>query len=156
MKLLFKWFVVVWFNSIYGFLIGYRNQGKEYFLGMFLGVMTWYLIYVFIDYLLIASGKEKESRRLFLSAVIRIPLQLLAVDVFAGIAAVSTLQFLGVVSNANLLVDAYLMTILTGFYLSILCGFIFLLISLAGECLGKRKESNKLFSDTEAAKDSSQ
>jgi hypothetical protein len=77
MNILIKWFLVVWLNSILGFLLGYNGNGELYLAGMILGVMTWYFIYV-VSGLFIASisGREKESRRLFLSALIRIPLQI--------------------------------------------------------------------------------
>ncbi len=142
MNIFIKWFAVVWFNTILGFLLGYNGRGEEHLSGMILGVMTWYFIYVFIDYLLKESGREKESRRLFLSALIRIPLQLAIVpDMSAGMAAIFTLQVLGL-DNEIEIVNAYLMTVFTGFYLSLLCGVIFVLISFIGSWLETRKVSN--------------
>jgi ABC-type Na+ efflux pump permease subunit len=133
MNILIKWFLVVWLNTILGFLLGYNGGGKLYLTGMVLGVMTWYFIYVLIDYLLRASGREKESRRLFISALIRIPLQLCFVtDIYAGFAATFTLDFLGLDRHGNALLDAYLMTFFTGFYLSLFCGVIFLIITVIG------------------------
>jgi hypothetical protein len=145
MNILIKWFLVVWFNTILGFLLGYNGKGELYLTGMVLGVMTWYFIYVLVDYLLRESGREKESRRLFLSALIRIPLQLCFVtDFYAGWAAASTLEFLGLNSNDNILIDAYGMTVFTGFYLSLLCGVIFLLVTLIGNWLESNKKTFNL------------
>ena len=130
MNILIKWFWVVWLNSILGFLLGYNGKGELYLTGMVLGVMTWYFIYVLIDYLLRAYEREKESSRLFISALIRIPLQLCFVtDIYAGFAATFTLDFLGLDRHGSALLDAYLMTLFTGFYLSLFCGVIFLLIT---------------------------
>lgn len=141
MNIFIKWFAVVWLNTILGFLLGYNGRGEEHLSGMILGVMTWYFIYVFIDYLLKESGREKESRRLFLSALIRIPLQLTVVpDMSAGMAAIFTLQVLGL-DNEIEIVNAYLMTVFTGFYLSLLCGVIFVLISFIGNWLESRKDA---------------
>lgn len=140
MNMYIKWLLVVWLNTILGFLLGYNGQGEQYFIGMVLGVMTWYVIYVFIDYLLKESGRERESRRLFLSALIRIPLQLVFVtDFYAGFAAASSLDFLGLDHHANRLLEAYLMTFFTGLYLSLFCGVIFLLVSFVGRTLESRK-----------------
>jgi hypothetical protein len=140
MNILIKWFLVVWFNTILGFLLGYNGKGQLYLTGMVLGVMTWYFIYVLVDYLLRESGREKESRRLFISALIRIPLQLCFVtDFYAGWAAASTLEFLGLNSNENILIDAYGMTVFTGFYLSLLCGVIYLVITAIGGYMESRK-----------------
>lgn len=140
MTMLIKWFVVVWLNSILGFLLGYDGKGQEQVIGMVLGVMTWYFIYVVVDYLLKESGREKESRRLFISALIRIPLQLCFVtDFYAGFAATFTLDFLGLDNHGNTLLTAYLMTFFTGFYLSFFCGVIFLIVSFVGNFLMLRK-----------------
>lgn len=141
MKTYIKWFVVVWFNTLLGFLLGYNNQGELYLAGMISGVMTWYFIYILVDYLLKGAGREKESRRLFLSALIRIPLQLAFVtDFYAGFAAAFTLDFFGFNSHGNTLIDAYCMTVFTGFYLSLICGVIYLLISGIGHFLESRKK----------------
>jgi hypothetical protein len=140
MNILVKWFLVVWFNTILGFLLGYNDKGELYLTGMVLGVMTWYFIYVSVDYLLRESGREKESRRLFISALIRIPLQLCFItDFYAGWAAASTLEFLGLNSNENILIDAYGMTFFTGFYLSLLCCVIFLIVTVIGNWLESRR-----------------
>jgi hypothetical protein len=139
MNILIKWFLVVWLNTILGFLLGYNGKGELYLTGMVLGVMTWYFIYVLVDYILRESGREKESRRLFISALIRIPLQLIYVtDFYAGWAAASTLEVLGLNSNENILIDAYCMTVFTGFYLSLLCGVIYLLIIFFGKLFESR------------------
>jgi hypothetical protein len=134
MNLFIKWFFVVWLNSILGFLLGYGGKGHTYLIGMVLGVMTWYSIYVLVDYLLRESGREKESRRLFVSALIRIPLQIICVtDFYAGWAASLTLRFLGMNPDGSAFLEAYLMTIFTGFYLSLFCCVIFLLITFIGK-----------------------
>lgn len=142
MNILIKWFLVVWFNTILGFLLGYNGKGELYLTGMVLGVMTWYFTYVLVDYLLRESGREKESRRLFISALIRVPLQLcFVIDVYAGFAAGFTLEFLGL--NIHLhegkLLEAYLMTVFTGFYLSLFCGVIFLVITLIANWLESKR-----------------
>jgi hypothetical protein len=140
MNILIKWFLVVWFNTILGFLLGYNGKGELYLTGMVLGVMTWYFIYVLVDYLLRESGREKESRRLFISALLRIPLQLVFVtDFYAGFAASFTLEFLGSDRHGSTLLDAYLMTFFTGFYLSLFCGVIFLIITAIGNWLESRR-----------------
>ncbi len=142
MNIFIKWFVVVWLNSILGFLLGYDGKGQEQLIGMVLGVMTWYFIYVFVDYQLKKSGCEKESRRLFISAMIRIPLQLCFVtDFYAGFSAAFTLEFLGLDNYGNTLLTAYLMTFFTGFYLSFFCSAIFLLITFIGNWLDSSKEA---------------
>lgn len=142
MAILIKWFLVVWLNSILGLLLGYDGKGQDQVIGMVLGVMTWYFIYVVVDYLLKESGREKESRRLFISALIRIPLQLCFVtDFYAGFSAAFTLDFLGLDNHGNTLLTAYLMTFFTGFYLSFFCGVIFLLITFIGNWLESRKDS---------------
>lgn len=142
MNILIKWFLVVWLNSILGFFLGYQGNGELYLTGMILGVMTWYIIYVVIDYLLRAYGREKESRRLFLSALIRIPLQIGFIsDFYSGFAAVFTLELLGLNTIENKLLDAYTMTFFTGFYLSLFCSVIFLLVTLVGNYLEPPKKS---------------
>lgn len=145
MNIYIKWFLVVWFNTILGFLLGYNGKGELYLTGMVLGVMTWYFIYVLVDYLLRESGREKESRRLFLSALIRIPLQLcFVIDVYAGFAAGFTLEFLGlnIHLHAGNLLESYLMTVFTGFYLSLFCCVIFLIVTFIGNSLESRKPNH--------------
>lgn len=145
MKIFIKWFVVVWLNSILGFLLGYNGKGEEHLIGMLLGVMTWYFIYVFVDYLLKEYGREKESRRLFLSALIRIPLQLcLFTDLYAGFAATFTLDFLSFDRHGNTLSYSYLMTVFTGFYLSFFCGVIFLIVTFISNWLESRKNLQRI------------
>jgi hypothetical protein len=144
MNICIKWFLVVWFNTILGFLFGYNNQGDLYLMGMIMGVMTWYLLYLCMDYFLKKSGREKESRRMLISALIRIPLQLTLVpDIYAGFAAAFTLEFLGVNSHGKF-IDAYFMTVFTGFYLSLVCGVIYLLIMAIGKFIESRKNLQRI------------
>jgi hypothetical protein len=122
-----KWFVIVWLNSIMGFLLGYNGQ-SNYLFGMVAGVMTWFVIYLAVDSYLLAKDREKLSKRLTLTAVLRVPLQITFYpDFMAGVVAMMTFETLGLVKGG--FVEAYAMTLFTGFYLSLMCACIFAVIS---------------------------
>ena len=122
------------------------QPGGRYQLGMVLGVLTWLTVYIYIDKLLISSGRSLESKRLTTCAALRIPLQLTFFpDLFAGLAASATLEYIGVqyllqYINGGIfdyfVLTAYFLTIFTGLYLSIICGIIYLILSTIDQIRG--------------------
>jgi len=126
-----KWFLIVAINSISGFVFGLNDQGLTNIPGMVAGILTWYFIYLNIDLFLLRKGHKNLSKKLFISAIIRAPLQLFTlIDLFAGIGAMQTVQFLGLDYFGGPFFSAYSLTIFTGLYLSVICSAIFLAISI--------------------------
>ncbi len=139
MNIYVKWFLVVALNSILGFLIGYKDGNTAYLVGMITGVFTWYFIYLFIDRYLQKKGRLDVGRKLLLSALLRVPLQLTTVpDVFAGIAAMATVEYLGLNPKGIGFIHSYSITIFTGLYLSVMCSVIYLIITGAGRILRRK------------------
>lgn len=130
MNIYVKWFFIVGLNSVLGFLIGHERNGLVHNVGMVSGVFTWYLLYLYLDIYLLKTGRQSISRRLFLSALLRIPLQFVAmVDMYAGLAAIFTVDFLGLSDLDNDFINSYSKTMFTGLYLSVICSVIYLIIS---------------------------
>jgi len=130
MNIYIKWFLIVAINSITGFTFGLNAQGLTNISGMIAGILSWYLIYLNIDLFILRKGHKNISKKLFISAVIRAPLQLFTTpDILAGIGAIHTVQFLGLDYFGGPFASAYSLTIFTGLYLSVFCSAIFLIIS---------------------------
>lgn len=130
MKAQVKWAVIVGLNSVLGFIFGNIPGDYPFLLGILSGIFSWFVAYLCLNKYLIKTGRIKQSRKLALCAIFRIPLQLTFFpDMFAGIFAASTIEFLGFSNLDNRFFDAYSATIFTGLYLSILCSVIYLLIS---------------------------
>ena len=73
-----KWLVVVTLNAVVGFFLGgfsHAHHSTLHFVGMIAGVITWYFLYVSLDLYLLKTGRNNASRKLFLSAHLRIYLQ---------------------------------------------------------------------------------
>jgi len=127
MHLYFKWFVVVGLNATLGFMLG-SEEGKDFEIAMIGGILTWYFVYLCFDNCLQKNGYINISRKLFISAILRIPLQFLIMpDMYAGLAAIITTDFIGIENNSFLLI--YSRTIFTGLYLSLMCSVIYLIIT---------------------------
>jgi hypothetical protein len=144
MKFFLKWFFIVGLNSVSGFWWGYiANQNPEHLLGMVAGVVTWYLIYLSLDYYLLKQGKTDISRKLVLSASLRIPLQLtLYADLWAGAAAIATLEFLGLPNGVNEFLASYSVTTVMGLYLSMMGLLIYTVISIFEIIRNTRKNTS--------------
>lgn len=126
----FKWAIIVSLNSIYGFISGDLHGGQPFWLGMVLGVFSWFIIYFYFDKSLIEKGLKNQSRKLTLCAIFKIPLQITFIpDAFAGLLAMETVRFIGFTNLGSTFIDAYATTMFTGLYLSILCSVIYLLIT---------------------------
>jgi hypothetical protein len=132
MKFFRKWFFIVGLNSVSGFFWGYRfNQDLEHWVGMIAGVVTWYLIYLSLDHYLLKRGKTDISRKLVLSTSLRIPLQLtLYADLWAGLAAIATLELLGLPSRGIDFLASYCITTVMGLYLAIMSLLIYIIITI--------------------------
>jgi len=140
MYMYFKWFVVVGLNSILGFMLG-SEEGKGFEIAMITGILTWYFVYVCFDNYLQKNGYINTSRKLFLSAVLRIPLQFFIMpDMYAGLAAIMTVDFIGLENNPFIL--TYSKTIFTGLYLSLMCSVIYLMITCI-ENIWRKAKVNK-------------
>jgi len=140
MYMYFKWFVVVGLNATLGFMLG-SEEGKGFEIAMIGGVLTWYFVYLCFDNYLQKNGYINISRKLFLSAILRIPLQFLIMpDMYAGLAAIITTDFIGIENNSFLLI--YSRTIFTGLYLSLMCSVIYLIIT-GIEKIWRREKVNK-------------
>lgn len=139
-----------------------------YFSGMLLGIFTWFIAYVSLDRYLLRTGRLIASQKLLISALLRIPLQLFMIfEWVAGTWSAGVLLTLcGNVSvceidNVNYLIGLgggrlgdqfdpvaisayyqftvpYLMTILTGLFLSMLCAIIYMLLTIL---MGPTKQS---------------
>jgi len=131
-----SWAYIVGLNSMVGFTIGgdWFHGALPHWMGMIFGVITWYFIYVFVDNIFLSSGNTYASDKLMRCAQLRIFIQLTWYpDLFAAILAVLTFQYL-----ASFFGDYredgfwffYFTTVITGFYLSIMCAVIFLLLDL--------------------------
>lgn|GEM_PF-2843243 len=126
-----KWALVVCLNAVVGFFIGYRGVHTLFLLGMLAGIFSWYLIYLSLDLYLIKAGYVQHSKRLFLSALLRLPIELTVYpDMFTGALAIETVNaLLPAVSKATFIVS-YFTTMFTALYLSLMCACIFGLITL--------------------------
>ena len=134
MNIYLKWFVIVSLNAVVGFFLGFQGSSVALVAGMVAGIFTWYGLYLALDSYLLKRGQKHLSRRLTISAGARAFVQLLYIpDVFAGILAASTLELLGFQGANSDFVTGYLMTILTGLNLSIICGLIFLIVYAVSE-----------------------
>ncbi len=126
----FKWILLVGLNSITGFSLGFQSANYVGLSGMILGVFTWYLLYLNLDLYLQKTGRENLSHRLFLCAALRIPVQFMVFpDMYLGIAAILTVEYLGLTGSINGLIGTYFNTLFTGLYLSIICSIIFVIIT---------------------------
>ncbi len=135
-----KWLLIIGLNSVSGFFWGSlwgsdNGKGIEHWLGMIAGVVTWYLIYVALDHYLLKVGRKELSRRLVLSASLRIPLQLTVIpDFIAGVTALLTCQYLGLtngfLASYNDFLASYSVTLVTGLYLGVICLVLYFLIDV--------------------------
>lgn len=130
-----KWIFVISLNSILGFYFGLSSSQNDQFTfkisGMVCGIATWSLIYIYTDFLLRNLGKTQLSDRLFLSAILRIPTQFfLYPEIFAGGLSLYMLESVLGLANANIFIQSYTLTLLTGFFLSLLCSVIFLAVTI--------------------------
>jgi hypothetical protein len=142
MNIYIKWFLIVVLNSILGFILGYTEGDINHLIGMISGVVTWYFLYLFLDIYLQKTGRKNISRKLVLSAIFRIPLQLTVIpDTFAGLGAIETVHYLGLsVLDSNFIVS-YSKTIFTGLYLSLLCSIIYFNITFVDGFRNRRKNA---------------
>jgi uncharacterized membrane protein len=143
-----KWILIVGLNAVLGFILGHETENYLHLLGMIAGVVTWFFIYLFMDKYLLKTGRTDMSRKLSLSAAFRIPLQFLFLpDVYAGLAAIVTLEFLGlhvmggVVDGKWFFIESYFTTVFTGLYLSLMCALIYPIITQVDAIRGRRSGS---------------
>lgn len=130
MNIYTKWLLIVGLNAILGFVLGVKPSDAWFQVGIIAGVATWWLAYVCLDKYLIQIGCLAQSHRLALSALLRAPLQLtLLPEMYAGLAAMKTVEVLGISNLKIAVVDAYFLTIFTGLYLSFVCGLVYLFVS---------------------------
>lgn len=123
---IYKWIIIVGLNAVLGFLLGAKWHNLWFLVGIISGVISWLLFYIFLDQYLINTKRLQESKRLTLCASLRIPLQLTFYpDMYAGFAAIATIDFLGFKAINNPAVEGYLLTIFTGLYLSLICAIIY-------------------------------
>ncbi len=135
-----KWLLIVGLNSVSGFFWGSlwgadNGKGIEHWLGMIAGVVTWYLVYFFLDDYLLKTGRLEKRRKLVLSASLRIPFQLTVIpDFIAGVTALLTCQYLGLTNgflvSYNDFLASYSVTMVTGLYLGIICLVLYILIDV--------------------------
>ena len=135
MNIYLKWAIIVGLNSLSGWFYGMQlgSASYAYILGMAMGTVTWVFIYLCLDGYFLQKGNKLASRKLTLSASLRIPTQVFMLpDMLAGQAAIVTLEVLGISgieSGDKRLLDSYLLTVLTGLYLSLTCLPIFGMLS---------------------------
>jgi hypothetical protein len=127
--------LIVSLNTIAGFFWGgHVEKGYQHWVGMIAGVLTWYIIYVVFDRHLIKKGLIEFSKKLNISAILKIFTQLTVYpEFFSGYVAYFTLDVLRkfvFTSMEDGFFFSYLLTFLTGFYLSLMCAVIFGLVSL--------------------------
>jgi hypothetical protein len=140
MNIYLKWFLIVSLNSVSGFIWGTQGSDFTYLMGMISGVLTWYVVYLSLDVYLQKNEKTHLSRQLFLSALLRIPLQFLLIpDMIAGIGALHIIDYFGIASFSFF--ASYAATLLTGLFLSGFCVIIFLLINAVNQLRYKRATS---------------
>lgn len=132
MKRYGSWAIIVSLNAIVGFFIGGSESDTiAQWAGMILGVATWFCIYVYVDGLFIAAGLTHLSKKLKLSAILRIPIQLTVYpDMWAIFLATFTLDWLNILQDGSGFLVYYFQTVLTGLYLSVICALIFLILSI--------------------------
>jgi len=136
MNIVTRWAVVVTLNAVVGFALGYEHG----ILGMVFGVFTWFFIYLGFDLFLQKRGYVKASKRLFLCAVLRIFVQFIVfVDMYAGFFAIVTVEFFGVNNPTHGFIFSYLTTFFTGLYLSVICSFLYFLLSIIDDIKKTRK-----------------
>ncbi len=135
-----KWLVIVGLNSISGFYWGSQVTHIPYYLAMVSGVATWYVIYLLLDMYLLKSSREDLSRKLWISAALRIPLQFFIFpDMLSGMAALYVVEFF--VIDEKFFLAFYAVTILTGLFLSIFCGALFSIIYGIEKFRNRRSEN---------------
>jgi hypothetical protein len=125
-----KWILIVGLNAVLGFILGHETENYLHLLGMISGVVTWFLAYLFLDKYLQKTGRKNMSRKLSLSATLRIPLQFWFLpDMFAGIGALKTIHYIGLAALGSVFIKSYFATLFTGLYLSFICSIIYLIIT---------------------------
>lgn len=131
MNIYTKWFLVVGLNSVLPFFLSYADSNLTSVIGKIAGIATWYFLYVHLDLYLQETGRKHISRKLFLSAALRIPMQLVVLpDMFAGLAAIETVEYLGLGDFSDMaFISTYSTTLFTGLYLSIFCLVIYFIIT---------------------------
>lgn len=140
MNIYIKWGLVVALNSVLGFILGYQSEKFIYLAGMISGVLTWFFIYLFFDMYLQKAGYKNASRKLFLCAVLRIPVQFVVFpDMYAGMFAKLTITYVGFIDVQNYFAEPYFSTVFTGLYLSVICSLLYFLISIFDYIKSKRK-----------------
>jgi hypothetical protein len=139
MNIYMKWLLIVCLNAIVGFYFGQFDSGFAHLMGMISGILTWYFAYLYVDIHLRDTGRKQMSRKLMLSAILRIPLQLTVFpDMFAGVAAIGTVEYLGLdFFGSSEFISHYILTLFTGLYLSLLCSVIYGLITVVDTIRGK-------------------
>jgi hypothetical protein len=126
-----RWIIVVFLNSLLGIGFGHYPVTFEHISGMTLGILTWCAVYISLDWYLINANLLQTSQRLYRSAILRSFLQVfVVVDIYAGMAALTLVDFLQVKASGSELIIAYSSTVLTGLILSFLCSIIFLVLTL--------------------------
>jgi hypothetical protein len=129
-----KWTIIVGLNSILGFFLGSKWNQTWFQVGIALGVISWLFAYIILDKYLINAKRLQESKRLTICACLRIPLQLTFFpDMYAGILASVTVEFIGIKVFNSAIIEAYFLTIFTGLYLSFICAAIYFFLYAISE-----------------------
>lgn len=124
-QILLKWSFVVGFNSILGLYLADISSFTQ-LAAVLSGIMTWCAIYILLDLKLLKQNRVDLSKRLFISANLRGLSQLTGIDILAGSLAFLLIDLLKL-SHFDF-ITYYLVTFFTGFFLSIVCGLIYLIL----------------------------
>jgi len=141
-RLLGKWALVVTVNTATGWYYGLSlDHSPPWIAGMLLGVLTWWLIYCVLDRQLQRAGRDEARQALLVAALVKAGLQ--AVFILYMVLGMLTMLVVSSLFGPALgeghdLLEAYLITVLTGGTYSAVVALVF---TIAHVLLTRRRQT---------------
>ena len=121
-----KWGVLVTANAVTGLIFGSAmSQEPDWYFGMLMGILTWYVIYCAVEITLLKMQKHEAVTSLTIGALIRMALQvIIVIDMWIGALVLTVTEHL----SESMLLVSYATTILMGLVLSVIASVIATLV----------------------------
>ncbi len=119
--LIFKWFVICSLNAVVSFWMALTSDYSKLYdvISMSLGVMTFVLLYSFLEIHMLKNKQVIRQHIMLFGVLARLPLQFYPiVDLLLGALSIS---FIKELLGLGKPVDVYLITIMQGLLLSVVC-----------------------------------